>query len=123
MRTYYFYIRDADFGLGFIKICSWFPYPAKVGCNDHEWAKNQARRQRVVFRELANGFASCDDAERLKGICDGFGPTPAQAFFDRWMAVIPTPLTAADRHGGWWWELSMRQVEVSRQWSALGCPT
>jgi hypothetical protein len=21
------------------------------------------------------------------------------------MAVIPTPLTAADRAGGWWWEL------------------
>ncbi len=112
--TYYFYIRDPDFGLGFIKICSWFPYPAKVWCNGHEWAKNQARRQRVVFRELANGFASCDDAERLQGICDGFGPADAQAFFDRWMAVIPTPLTAADRVGGWWWELSMRQVEVSR---------
>jgi hypothetical protein len=29
--TYHFYIRDADFGLGFIKICSWFPYPAKGG--------------------------------------------------------------------------------------------
>jgi hypothetical protein len=30
------------------------------------------------------------------------------------MAVIPTPLTQADRAGGYWWELSMRQVEVSR---------
>jgi hypothetical protein len=37
-----------------------------------------------------------------------------QALFDRWMAEIPTPLTAADRAGGYWWELSMRQVEVSR---------
>jgi hypothetical protein len=112
--TYYFYIRDADFGLGFIKICSWFPYPAKVWCNGHEWAKNQARRQRVAFRELANGFASCEDAEGLQDICDRFGPDDVQAFFERWMAVIPTPLTAADRAGGWWWELSMRQVEVSR---------
>jgi hypothetical protein len=30
------------------------------------------------------------------------------------MAVIPTPLSADDRAGGYWWELSMRQVEVSR---------
>jgi hypothetical protein len=28
--------------------------------------------------------------------------------------VLPRPLTDADRAGGYWWELSMRQVEVSR---------
>ena len=28
--TYYFYIYDAGFGPGFIKICTYFPYPAKV---------------------------------------------------------------------------------------------
>ena len=28
--VYYFYIYDADFGPGFIKICTYFPYPAKV---------------------------------------------------------------------------------------------
>jgi uncharacterized protein (TIGR02246 family) len=30
------------------------------------------------------------------------------------MAIIPTPLTAADHAAGYWWELSMRQVETSR---------
>jgi hypothetical protein len=30
------------------------------------------------------------------------------------MAKIPLPLTDADRDGGYWWELSMRQVETSR---------
>ena len=30
------------------------------------------------------------------------------------MTQIPTPLTATDRAGGYWWALSMRQVEVSR---------
>jgi len=34
--------------------------------------------------------------------------------FERWMSRIPLPLTAADRAAGYWWELSMRQVEVSR---------
>jgi len=28
--------------------------------------------------------------------------------------VIPSPFTADDRRGGYFWELSMRQVEVSR---------
>src|SRR5512142_357156 len=35
-------------------------------------------------------------------------------FFERWMSRIPLPLTAADRTAGYWRELSMRQVEVSR---------
>jgi hypothetical protein len=28
--VHYFYILDPDFGPAFIKICGWFPYPAKV---------------------------------------------------------------------------------------------
>ena len=39
---YYFYVQDPDFGPGFIKICTFFPYPAKVWLNGHEWAKRQA---------------------------------------------------------------------------------
>jgi len=42
VSAYYFYVSDADFGSGFIKICSYFPYPGKVWVNGHEWAKRQA---------------------------------------------------------------------------------
>ncbi|HEV8064718.1 MAG TPA: hypothetical protein VGP46_07795, partial [Acidimicrobiales bacterium] len=111
---YYFYILDADFGPGFIKICTYFPYPAKVWLNGHEWAKRQARREGIVFSELANGFATCQDPARLQAICDRFGPSDIQRFFDRWSTAIPSPFTADDRAAGYWWELSMRQVEVSR---------
>ncbi len=56
----YFYLHDREFDFGFIKICTWFPYPAKVWLNGHEWAKRQARRACVPFTELArNGFATC----------------------------------------------------------------
>ena len=44
----------------------------------------------------------------------GSDPPTCKAFFDRWIDVIPTPFTADDRAAGYWWELSMRQVEVSR---------
>jgi hypothetical protein len=36
-----------------------------------------------------------------------------QEFFDRWITQIPTQFSAADRATDYWWELSMRQVEVS----------
>ena len=114
VSVYYFYVWDDDFGPGFIKICSYFPYPAKVWVNGHEWAKCQATKAGIGFTSLANGFASCEDPARLQAICDRLGPNQMLAFFERWMAVIPTPLSQDDRAGGYWWELSMRQVEVSR---------
>jgi hypothetical protein len=85
-----------------------------VWLNGHEWAKRQAATTGLVVTELANGFAACDQPEQLQAICDRLGPAQIQGFFDRWMAQIPTPLTDTDRAAGYWWELSMRQVEVSR---------
>lgn len=114
VTVYYFYVLDADFGPGFIKICSYFPYPAKVWLNGHEWAKRQAAKAGIGYVELANGFAACDDPTKLQRICDRLGPAHIQSFFERWMKVIPTPLSKLDRRGGYWWELSMRQVEASR---------
>jgi len=112
--VYYFYILDPEFGLAFIKICTYAPWPAKVWLNGHEWAKRQAVRAGLAYTALSNGFAACPDPERLQAICNSFGPHHIQAFFDRWMAAIPTPLGVEDRAAGYWWELSMRQVEVSR---------
>jgi len=59
-------------------------------------------------------FRICDDPDRLQRICDRLGPTDIQGFFDRWMGRLPLPLTPQDRANGYWWELSMRQVEVAR---------
>ena len=114
VSCYYFYIWDRDFGPGFIKLCSYFPYPAKVWLNGHEWAKRQAAKAGIGFTALSNGFAACDDPERLQAICDRLGPNHILAFFERWLRRIPAPLTPTDRAGGYWWELSMRQIEVSR---------
>jgi hypothetical protein len=66
VTVYYFYVLDAEFGPGFVKMCSWFPYPAKVWVNGHEWAKRQAAKAGIDFTELANGFATCDDPARYR---------------------------------------------------------
>ena len=114
VSVFYAYILDDQMGPGFIKICSYFPYPVKVWVNGHEWAKRQAAAAGIGFTALSNGFASCEDSAALQVICDRFGPGTVQVWFERWMARIPLPLTEADRDGGYWWELSMRQIETSR---------
>ena len=114
VTVFYFYILDPAFGLGFIKICSYFPYPLKIWVNGHEWAKRQAAADGLGFTELANGFATCEAPAQLQAICDRLSPAKLQAFFNYWISRIPCPFTRADRLAGYWWQLSMRQVEVSR---------
>jgi hypothetical protein len=114
VSVFYVYIFDEQMGPGFIKICTYFPYPVKVWVNGHEWAKRQAAAAGIGFTALSNGFASCEDPAALQQICDRFGPGTVQVWFERWMARIPLPLEDADRDAGYWWELSMRQIETSR---------
>src|SRR5215471_11431691 len=114
VTCYYFYLWDEGFGPAFIKVCAYFPYPAKVWVNGHEWAKRQAARAGLGYRELSSGFAACDDPVLLQRICDRLGPAAIDAFAQRWLHRLPMPLTEHDERAGYWRELSMRQVEVSR---------
>jgi hypothetical protein len=114
VTCYYFYLWDADFGPAFIKLCAYFPYPGKVWVNGHEWAKRQAVKAGIAFAELSNGFAACDQPQALQDICDRLGPGTINVFVQRWLARLPVPFTQADQDAGYWWETSMRQVEVSR---------
>jgi hypothetical protein len=51
VSVYYFYLWDANFGPAFIKVCSYFPYPAKIWLDGHEWAKRQATQTGIGFTE------------------------------------------------------------------------
>jgi hypothetical protein len=114
VTCYYFYLWDEDFGAAFIKVCAYFPYPAKIWVNGHEWAKRQALRAGIGFTALSNGFASCEDPAGLQAICDRLQPGTIEVFAQRWPHRLPMPFGKADQDAGYWWELSMRQVEVSR---------
>jgi len=114
VTCYYFYLWGADLGPAFIKVCAYFPYPAKIWVNGHEWAKRQAAKAGLGFTELSNGFAACDDPAALQEICDRLQPGTIEVFAQRWLHRLPMPFTRADQRAGYWREISMRQVEVSR---------
>src|SRR6478752_1576559 len=88
VSCYYFYLWHDDFGPGFVKICAYFPYPAKIWINGHEWAKRQACHAGIGFTELSNGFAGADDPAGLQAICDLLGPEEITAFADRWFSIL-----------------------------------
>jgi hypothetical protein len=111
---YYFYILDEDFGLFFIKVCTYFPFDVKVCFNGHEWAKQQLRKAGIDFEALSNGFLSCTDPERLQMICHQLNADKIQALFDHWVAQIPWPLSVQQQAAGYRHQLSIWQMEVSR---------
>ncbi len=110
---FYFYVVDDDFGLMFVKICSYFPYAIKVCVNGHEWVKRQLTKEGIGFEALDNGILSCEDPERLRALCAEFDETKIEAVFRKWLARLPHPWTAKHRQAGYVYQLSMIQVECS----------
>lgn len=111
---YYFYMLDEDFGLFFIKVCTYFPFDVKMCFNGHEWAKQQLRKEGIGFEALSNGFLACENPERLQDICHQLDAEKIQALFDRWVEQIPWPLSHQQRAAGYAHQLSIWQLEVSR---------
>ena len=111
---YYFYILDKDFGLFFIKVCTYFPFDVKVCFNGHEWAKQQLRKEGIDFEALNNGFLSCENPERLQIICHQLDAEQIRSLFDRWVEQLPWPLSPEQRAAGYAHQLSIWQLEVSR---------
>jgi hypothetical protein len=113
VNQYYFYILDRDFGLCFIKFSSYAPFGIKVWLNGHQWAKRQLDHRGIGYAELENGFFACDDPQALQELCNDFGPSHIEDFFERWLRRLPHPFTPEDCAAGFRYQLSILQMEVS----------
>ena len=74
------------------RVCAYFPDPAKIWVNGHEWAKCQAARAGIGFTGLSNGFAACEDPGALQEVCDRLQPGTIEVFAQRWLHRLPLPL-------------------------------
>lgn len=113
VNVYYFYCRDADFGPFFIKFCSYFPYFAKLCLNGHEYLKCQLAKRDIAFEPLDNGLLRCEDLAAAQRICDRLNSAKIDAFFRKWLRLLPHPFTAKDRNAGYRYDLSILQAEFS----------
>ncbi len=113
VNVYYFYCRDKDFGPFFLKFCSYFPYSAKLCLNGHEYLKCQLAQRGVAFQALDNGLLSCADIQVAQRISDGLNDTKIEAFFRKWLALLPHPYSSQDRRAGYRYDLSVLQAEFS----------
>jgi hypothetical protein len=119
VTCYYFYLWDEGVGAGVHQGLCLRSLPGQDLGQRHEWVKRQATRAGIGFTVLSNGFAACAGPAALQEICDRLLPGTIEVFAQRWLHRLPLPLGPADQRAGYWWEVSMRQVEVS----APSCPT
>ncbi|OFW26065.1 MAG: hypothetical protein A3G21_00250 [Acidobacteria bacterium RIFCSPLOWO2_12_FULL_66_21] len=113
VNHYYVYLVDKDFGPLFIKFCSYFPYPAKLCLNGHEWLKRQLTQREVPFEPLDNGIRSSDKSARVQRIADTLDAAKIEAVFRKWLRRLPHPFAAAHRAAGYRYQLSILQAEFA----------
>jgi hypothetical protein len=113
VNQYYFYGVDRDFGPFFLKLCSYFPYTARLCVNGHEYLKRQLTQEGVRFEALDNGLLSCTDPARAQAICDALGAEQIDALLRTWLARLPHPFTPDDQRAGYRYELSILQAEFA----------
>src|SRR5438034_4119869 len=113
VNHYYVYLVDRDFGLLFIKFCTYFPYAAKVCLNGHEWLKRQLTRRGIRYEPLDNGIRSTDDAARVQEIATQLDAAKIDAVVRKWFRRLPHPFTRAHRAAGYRYQLSILQAEFA----------
>jgi hypothetical protein len=113
VNHYYVYIVDRDFGPLFIKFCSYFPYPAKLCLNGHEWLKRQLTQRGIPFEPLDNGIRSTDAVHRVQLIADTLTADKIDAVFRKWLRRLPHPFAPAHRKAGYRYHLSILQAEFA----------
>jgi hypothetical protein len=113
VNHFYFYAVDADFGPFFLKVCSYFPYNAKLCFNGHEYVKRQLARRGIAYEALDNGVLSCADPATLQALGDGLTAAKIEALLRKWLARLPHPFAPRDRRAGYRYRLSVLQAEFS----------
>lgn len=113
VNHFYFYCFDDDFGPFFLKVCTYFPYNAKLCLNGHEYLKRQLTKEKIAFEELDNGILSCANPQRLQELADGLSAEKIEALLRKWQAILPQPFSAQDSAAGYRYDVSMLQSEFS----------
>ncbi len=113
VNHYYVYILDRDFGPLFLKFCSYFPYPAKLCLNGHEWLKRQLTQRGIAYEPLDNGIHSTDAPARVQRIAQTLDASKIDAVFRKWLRRVPHPFAPAHRAEGYRYHLSILQAEFA----------
>jgi hypothetical protein len=83
---YYHYYRDADYGLRYTRLQSWFPFTMHVGLNGRDWLARQMTEAGLGYRQKDNCFTWVEDREAAQRLLDEQLTTDWASLLDGWAA-------------------------------------
>jgi hypothetical protein len=92
VNHFYVYCMDRDFGPFFLKLCTYFPYNAKLCLNGHEYVKQQLTNRGIGYEALDNGILSCNEPRRVQALCDGLSGEKIDGLLAEMVPQVATPV-------------------------------
>jgi hypothetical protein len=94
---YNFYIHDGAWGRMFVRICPYFPFPARVYLNQHYWLAQHLEEQKMRFGLCANAFLRCSDPAQLQQLADSLQPRDITRCAQKWLTYLVPFFSARER--------------------------
>jgi hypothetical protein len=109
---YNFYLHDRHWGPMFVRVCPYFPFSARLCLNQHNWLARRMEEGGIRFRQCADAFLSCSDAQALYQLADSLRPEDFIRCGQKWLAQLVPFFTERERkQGGCQHRLFLSQVE------------
>jgi hypothetical protein len=113
VNHYYFYLRDREYGDGFVRISSYLPFQTRIWLNGHGYLAAELRRRQIAVQTMDNCVVEVADPAALAQAAQRVDARLVEQIARRWLAWVPDPLTPAERGHGYPTHLSIYQAEFS----------
>jgi hypothetical protein len=103
---------DADFGLLYLRLQTWFPSTFQAYVNGHDWLARQLHQAGIGFVQQDNAFTQLDNPQQAQHLADRFERLPWVQRLNCWARLVNPLLGQAWlRDPGYYWVLD--QAEYS----------
>jgi hypothetical protein len=93
---------DAELGLIYLRVPTWYPFRLQFYCNGQSWLARQLTAAGIGFTLADNAFLRIDDWERAQTLANGLSPDVLRRVLDRYAhrrGSRKRPLKSSDRAG------------------------
>jgi hypothetical protein len=87
-RVLYYYFLDAQFGLMYVRLQTWFPFTIQVYVNGHDWLARQMKQKQLGFVQSDNAFTQLDNPAAAQRLADAFPKLPWVKTLNRWARLV-----------------------------------
>ena len=114
VNQYNFYLRDAEWGPMFVRVCPYFPFSTRICLNQHHWLALKMKPTGIHFTQSKNAFRQCSDPAALQKLADSLTADDLTRCGHKWInRLIPFFQAQERREAGCWHQLFFAQTEYS----------